>query len=261
MNNGLLYLGGLLTLMLAALFGVPYLIDWNGYRGVFEEEASKVLGRDVRVGGNVNVRLLPTPYVRFEKVRLSDTTGQTGEPFLRADSFTMKLAVAPLLRGSLEANEVELLKPVLSLVVDADGSGNWSTLRLKPANLPFIPQNVALHSVRIVDGAVSVHGPGGVAINRFDDINGELSADSLAGPFKFKGSGNIGGVAKELRLATTAGDGSGGARIKAMLYGGPGDNSYSFDGALQNFAGKPVVSGDLTGKLYLPVPPPERGRD
>ena len=84
MNNALLYLGGLLVVVLAALFSVPFFIDWNGYRGVFEEEASKVLGRDVRVGGAVNLRLLPTPYVRFEKVRLADTTGQTGEPFVRA---------------------------------------------------------------------------------------------------------------------------------------------------------------------------------
>ena len=72
MNNALLYFGGLLVVVFAALFAVPLVVDWNGYRGVFEEEASKVLGRDVRVGGAVNVRFLPTPYVRFEKVRLAD---------------------------------------------------------------------------------------------------------------------------------------------------------------------------------------------
>ncbi len=91
MNNGLLYLGGLLVVVLSALFAVPNFIDWNGYRGVFEEEASKVLGRDVRVGGSVNLKLLPVPYVRFEKVRIANLTGQTGEPFVRAESFTMWL--------------------------------------------------------------------------------------------------------------------------------------------------------------------------
>lgn len=89
MNNGLLILGALLAVILAALFAVPNFVDWNGYRGVFEEEASKVLGRDVRVGGSVNLKLLPAPYVRFEKVRIANLTGQTGEPFVRADSFTM----------------------------------------------------------------------------------------------------------------------------------------------------------------------------
>ena len=61
--------------MLAALFAVPYFVDWNGYRGVFEEEATRILGREVRVGGDVNVRLLPAPYFRFEKLRIADTTG------------------------------------------------------------------------------------------------------------------------------------------------------------------------------------------
>ena len=56
MSNGLLYIAGLISLALAALFAVPYFVDWNGYRGVFEEEATRILGREVRVGGNVNVR-------------------------------------------------------------------------------------------------------------------------------------------------------------------------------------------------------------
>ena len=101
MNNGLLFFAGLLVLVLSALFAVPSFVDWNGYRGVFEEEASKVLGRDVRVGGAVNLRFLPAPYVQFDKVRIANVTGQTGEPFVRADSFKMWLSASALLRGDL----------------------------------------------------------------------------------------------------------------------------------------------------------------
>ena len=125
MSNGLLYIAGLISLALAALFAVPYFVDWNGYRGVFEEEATRILGRDVRVGGDVNVRLLPAPYVSFEKLRIADPTGITGEPFFRADSFTMRLSVPPLLKGIIEANEIVLEKPVLRLAFDAEGGGNW----------------------------------------------------------------------------------------------------------------------------------------
>lgn len=253
MNNGLLYLGGLLTLVLAILFGAPYFIDWNGYRGIFEEEASKVLGRDVRVGGAVNVRFLPTPFVRFEKVRLADTTGQTGEPFIRADSFTMRLALSPLLRGAFEANEIELTKPVLSLVFDGSGSGNWSTLELKPAELPFVPQNVALHSVRLIDGAVAIHRADGVLISTLDAVNGELSADSLKGPFKFKGSVQTGSAQREIRFSTTSTDPDGSVHFKASVHGDATSNSYMFDGTLQDLTTAPKVTGDLTGTIYLPA--------
>ncbi|MGE0054084.1 MAG: AsmA family protein [Hyphomicrobium sp.] len=254
MNNGLLYLGGLLALVLATLFGAPYFIDWNGYRGVFEEEASKVLGRDVRVGGAVNVRFLPTPFVRFEKVRLADTTGQTGEPFIRAESFTMRLAVSPLLRGAFEANEIELNKPVLSLVLDDAGGGNWSTLELRPAELPFVPQNVALHSVRLLKGAIAFHRADGALISTVDAINGELSADTLKGPFKFKGSARVGSVVRDIRFSTAPEDNEGVVHLKAAMYGDAGVNSYAFDGALRDFTTAPKVTGDLTGKIFLSPP-------
>ena len=251
MNNGLLYFGGLLALVLAALFGVPYVIDWNGYRGVFEEEATKVLGRDVRVGGAVNVRFLPTPYVRFEKVRIADPTGQTGEPFLRAESFTMRLAVSPLLRGAFEANDIELNKPVLSLVLDGEGGGNWTSLHLKPAALPFVPQNVALHAVRISDGAILVHGPSGKPVNRIDAIQGELSADTLQGPFKFKGSAAMSGETRDFRLATVSPEPGGAVRFKASMLGESTKNFYSIDGAITDSSTTPKITGEITGKLSL----------
>lgn len=252
MNNGLLYLGGLLTVILAALFGVPYFVDWNGYRGVFEEEASKVLGRDVRVGGAVNVRFLPTPYVRFEKVRIADPTGQTGEAFMRADSFTMRLAVAPLLRGALEANEIELSRPVLSFALDSEGSGNWASLQLKPAELPFIPRNVALHSVRFLDGAVSLYGSDGQAITRIEKVNGELAAETLKGPFKFAGRATWSGEERDIKFVTTSPDADGGIKLKFNLRGLLTANSYAFDGTLANLSGKPRFTGDVTAKLGLP---------
>jgi uncharacterized protein involved in outer membrane biogenesis len=254
MNNGLLFLGGLLALVLGALFGVPYAVDWNGYRGVFEEEASKVLGRDVRVGGDVAVRFLPTPFVRFEKVRLADTTGQTGEPFVRAESFTMRLAISPLLRGEFEATDIELMKPMLSLVPDAEGGGNWASLELKPGALPFVPQNVMLHAVRLVDGTISVHRPDGGDMTRIDSINGELSAETLKGPFKFKGTGVVAGTARDIKFATMAPEPSGAVRFKGAMHAEAGKNSYLFDGQIEDLSTKPRVTGELTGKIHVNAP-------
>jgi uncharacterized protein involved in outer membrane biogenesis len=156
MNNVLLWIGGVLVAVLCALFAVPHFVDWTSYRGVFEEEASRVLGRDVRVAGAVNLRLLPTPYVRFEKVRLADTAGQSGEPFFRADDFTLWLAPAPLLVGAIEAREIELRRPTLKLRLNAEGGGNWQTLSITRSALPFIPSGVALQSVQITDGTISI---------------------------------------------------------------------------------------------------------
>ena len=187
MSNGLLYIAGLIALALAALFAVPYFIDWNGYRGVFEEEATRILGREVRVGGNVNVRLLPAPFVRFDKLRIADTSTATGEPFFRAESFTMRLSVPPLLKGIIEANEIELKRPVLRLAVDSQGSGNWRSLSITPGTLPFVPADVTLQSVRIVDGVVALQGPKGIGFAELKGLNGELKAEFDRGPVLLQG--------------------------------------------------------------------------
>ena len=253
MNNALLYLGGLLVATLAALFAVPHFIDWNGYRGVFEEEASKVLGRDVRVGGAVNVRFLPTPYVRFEKVRLADPTGQTGEPFVRVDSFTMLLSGPALLRGVLEANEIELQRPVLTLALDGKGGGNWANVQIKPGALPFVPQDVALHSVKLVDGSIALYDLEAHLIGKADAVNGEFSAEALKGPFKFKGQARWSGEPREIKFATTVPDAAGAFRVKASVRATKSATTYLLDGSIEDLTGIPRLTGELTGKLPLDV--------
>src|SRR6476619_8543329 len=93
MSNFFIAIGVFLITIIGALFAVPYMVDWNGYRTVFEEEATRLLGREVRVGGAVNLHLLPTPYFRFEKVRIADASVHLEEPFFRTDSVTVTLSV------------------------------------------------------------------------------------------------------------------------------------------------------------------------
>ncbi len=256
MSNGLLYIAGFVSLVLAALFAVPYFIDWNGYRGVFEEEATRILGREVRVGGDVNVRLLPAPYVRFDKLRIADTTGTAGEPFFRAESFTMRLSVPPLLKGIIEANEIELKRPVLRLAVDAKGGGNWRTLSIAPGALPFVPSDVTLQSVKIKDGLVALHGPKGIGVAELEGLNGEFKADSIEGPFSFKGTAKWQGADRELRIATDVADAEGAVHFKATVHGTKRENAYTIDGRLRDLRGHPRIEGDVTAKLDLDTPKP-----
>jgi hypothetical protein len=252
MSNGLLYIAGLFSLALAALFGVPHFVDWNGYRGVFEEEATRILGRDVRVGGDVNVRLLPAPYVSFEKLRIADPSGTTGEPFFRADSFTMRLSVAPLLKGIIEANEIVLEKPVLRLAVDAEGGGNWRSFSIAPGSLPFVPAGVTLQSVKIADGVVAFHGPKGIGFAELDGLNGELKVESIDGPFAFKGTTKWQGGDRDVRISTGATEADGGIRFKAIVRStSGGTNVYSVDGRLDDLKGRPRIGGEITAKLAL----------
>lgn len=252
MNNGLLFLGALLVAILAALFAVPNFVDWNSYRGVFEEEASKVLGREVRVGGAVNLKFLPVPYVRFEKVRIANLTGQTGEPLVRADSFTMWLSGPALLRGVFEASQIELEKPVLTLSVDDKGVGNWTRIELRPGDLPFVPRDVSLRSVQITDGALSIYNAASERVASVGDIDGELSADSLTGPFRFKGTASWAGTGHDVKFATDLPRSDGAFVLKLSARAERSPSVFMLDGRVANLNDKTTFKGRWTGKIQVP---------
>jgi len=247
MSNFIIALAVFVITIVGALFTVPYFIDWNGYRGVFEEEATRLLGREVRVGGAVNLHVLPTPYFRFEKVRIADTSVNLQEPFFRADSLTIKLTVAPLFRGAIEANEVEFQHPVLRLAAnDADG-WNWQSFGAVLAGATYLPTNVALTSVRISNGVLAVHGADGIERTRFEGIDAELSAPALRGPYRLRGTfGGLG--AREIKIATAEPEADGAVRFKATLSAGTA-TSYTLDGRLLDPMGKPRVEGELSARL------------
>ena len=260
MNSVVMWIGGVVAAILAALFAVPLFVDWNGYRGVFEEEASRILGRDVRVGGAVNLRLLPTPYLRFEKLRIADTSEGASEPLFRAETFTLWLSVPPLLKGDIEVRRIALNKPVVNLKLDRTGVGNWASLGIEKARLPFVPQNVALQSVEIAGGSVSLtHATGGV-LARLEEIEGDVAAEALAGPYKLTANAVWNGSPRELRLATSTVEADGTMRFKgsARTRTAPGERaglSAQLDGGIVDIAGAVRVDGQLTMQVPLPELP------
>lgn len=254
MNNALLAIGAVLIAALAALFAVPYVIDWNGYRGVFEEEASRMLGRDVRVGGKVDVRLLPVPYVSFGKLRIADAVNETGEPLFRADSFTLWLSVPPLLRGVLEARAVELKQPELHLVVDPEKGGNWASIGAAAGagSLPFLPQAVALQSVKVTGGRIVVTRADNSPLAELTAIYGELEAEALEGPFRFKGNAHWNGSEREVRLSTARMDGDGTMRFKTIVRVADTANSYTLEGRVADLKQRPRLEGEISAKIGVP---------
>ena len=245
MNRILLIIGGLLVGILAAAFVAPRFIDWTRYRGTFEEQASRVLGREVRVGGNVNLRLLPTPFIRFEKLRVADSQGSVGEPLFKAEDFTIWLSTGGLAAGRLEATEIELRKPVLTLVMDEKGAGNWASLASGTSG-GGLPGNIKLNSVRVTNGAVHVFAPGGEERALFERINGEISAETLAGPWKAVGAFASQGRMRDLRVATAAPQPDGTFRIRGTVRAPESGVTLVLDGQVSDFLGKAGFAGELT---------------
>lgn len=177
--------------VLAALVG-PLLIDWSGHRSIFETEAGRLLGANVRVAGAIDARLLPSP-----RLTLNDLEVGSGEGRVLVRSLSIELALTPLMRGDWRATELHLAGPRVTLSVDAAGR-----MQAPGLAMAFSPDTLAVERLSIEDGKVSIADAasgGTVTLNRFW-FNGE--AKSLIGPFKGEGAVTIGGELYPFRLST-----------------------------------------------------------
>ncbi|MCK5496155.1 MAG: AsmA family protein, partial [Hyphomicrobiaceae bacterium] len=217
MNSFLLFLAGLVALAMGALFAVPYFVDWNDYRDVFKAQATKLIGRNVDVGGDVSLTLLPAPVLRFQTINVADAKGSFDTPFAAAQSFTVWLSVPPLLRGSIVARSVEIDQPVINFRIAKDGSGNWSDIGGEAVDIPFIPKDVALNSVEMSSATINFWRGKPEPDSVIEQLDGELSARSLQGPYKFTGQFTLGEKLRDLRFSTGRMDEKGEFRLKASM--------------------------------------------
>lgn len=173
-----LYIGigtALILALVTALIG-PFFVDWGAHRLAFEAEASRIVGMPVKVLGDVDARLLPSPRIRFGDV----VVGDLEHPVARMARFELDVEVAPLIKGDIRVGELRLERPEVELTVGADGrvAGLGATTSVGTA---------AVERVEIVDGRLTLgDGRTGQAIV-FDHVSALGAAASLEGPWKLDG--------------------------------------------------------------------------
>ena len=189
--------------MLTAALAVPPLVEWSNFRADFEREASRLLGRPVAVAGATNARLLPWPKIEFEDVTIGGTAGE--QPLLALERLAFDVEIAPLLKGDVRIVEMELDRPVGRLEIGADGRIDWLA---GEGALTLDPADVSIERLTVREGALTVRDAARSGTFELTRLDADLTADSLAGPwrgeggFDFRGrrydaSGTTGNVRRE----------------------------------------------------------------
>src|SRR6202045_1571225 len=127
--------------LLAALIG-PYFIDWNQFRPQLEAEATRVVGAPVRVGGELDARLLPTPSLRLRSVVVG---GPNDLGKVRADKLDVEFSLGELMGGQWRANELTIGAMALDLDLAAAGKNHRvaSNGQFNPRSLSIDRLNLA----------------------------------------------------------------------------------------------------------------------
>nr|WP_081582567.1 AsmA family protein [Nitratireductor pacificus] len=202
------FFGGLVVLALTAALVAPYFIDWNHYRSAFEREAERVLGREVSVEGTARARLLPFPSLTFTDVVVAGETPEA--PGMTVEEFSMDAELAPFLRGEVLIFDMRLVRPFARLSVAEDGGIDWA---VRPSG-PFDPRQVTLEKVNIVDGSVALHHAASGRAHRLTGINANLSARTLAGPWRIDGTLAVDDIPMALSVSTGGADADGTMRVR-----------------------------------------------
>ncbi|MEM0898810.1 MAG: AsmA family protein [Pseudomonadota bacterium] len=191
--------GGLLLALLIATLIAPFFINWSAYTDRIEVEIERLIGYEVRLGGDAEVRLLPIPSASFGQVRI----GPENDPIMTAEGLTLETELAPLLQGQVQVSNAALDRPQLHIELDDLGR---PVLPLSSARGTSInPQDFSIEHATISDGEITVlqrRANGKASARTLASINGTLKTNALNGPFDFDGDGVLDGIPVSFEIGT-----------------------------------------------------------
>jgi large subunit ribosomal protein L24 len=222
--------------LVAALVG-PYFVDWNQFRPQFEAEAAKVIGAPVRVAGELEARLLPSPTLRLRSVVVG---GANDLGKVRADKLDVEFSLGSLMRGEWRATELTIGGMALDLGLDPKGAIDWPA-----SNGKFNLGSLAIDRLHLT-GRAALHDAMSHRTLELEDIVFSGDVRALAGSMRGDGSVTVSGSRYPFRVSSGQSPDGNGTRLHLNVDSGARPVSADLDGLL-NFEGRsPRFEGAIT---------------
>ncbi|MGH9537241.1 MAG: AsmA family protein [Terriglobales bacterium] len=176
MKRVLKIVGIVVVVILLAVIALPFLINVNSFRPKLESELTTALGREVKVG-NLSLSIL-SGSVSAEDLSIADDPAYSKDPFIRAKSLKVGVEVMPLIFSkTLHVTDITLDKPEISLLRDASGRWNFSSLGGKPeaTNQPASAAAPSTAPSSPASGSTSSPSTANLSVNKLDVKDGRVS--------------------------------------------------------------------------------------
>ena len=221
--------------LVAALIG-PYFVDWNQFRPQFEAEASQVIGAPVRVAGELEARLLPSPSLRLRSVVVG---GVNDLGKVRADKLDVEFSLGSLMRGEWRATELTIGGMALDLGLDPKGAIDWSA-----SNGKFNLGTLAIDRLHLT-GRAALHDALSHRTLELNDIVFSGDVRALAGSMRGDGSVTVSGSRYPFRVSSGQSPDGNGTRLHLSVDSGARPLSADFDGLLTFDGRSPRFEGSV----------------
>ncbi len=250
----LVFLGGVIVVVLFVALLAPLFIDWTDFRMNFEDQASRIIGKKVTVHGTVDARLLPFPSVTLHDVRVGQE--EDGTPVVQVEQFSMDAELAPFLSGEALIFDMRVVNPKVRLRLLKDGSLDWMR-----GSQPEIPaKTVVLENVHVNGGEIEFIDDQSGRSRHVTGLNAEMSAKSLAGPWRIEGDGTLDGEHGSFSISSNQPDESGVLRVRTRLAPDKHPVTVDLDGELKLVDSRPNYQGTLVAAIENREGKSEKGR-
>jgi uncharacterized protein involved in outer membrane biogenesis len=189
------------VLLLVGAVVAPSFVDWNKYKTQIVEQVKNATGLDVTIDGDLSLAVLPSPRVKIEEVSVDAPLKKKFETLLKMKQAEVSVELIPLFRKEVKVKSVTLVSPDIQIEIMEDGRPSWTTDKLAKAQqlADVAPQKekseisnqvleaIALDKVQIKNGRLAFVDHQKSATHNFSDVNIDLQARSLKGPFVVDG--------------------------------------------------------------------------
>jgi AsmA protein len=230
-----LLIGGALVVVLLALGAVALHLAVNPdvFKPQIEQVVQRTTGLSLHMEGPIHLSYFPWLGIEMGAATLGGVKGFEQDPFLRVDGAVIKVRLAALLRGDLEAGAIKLEGLQLTLIKAQDGRTNWQALPIREVTLEKnqvivrsdsgqTAFNYLVEGFSLAGGSLAYEDRALGHTVRVTDINAKTG--SIA-------TGKTSDVALSLKLQMDQPQVSVATALKGKLTVDPGDLVFNFDQA------------------------------
>src|ERR1700757_852868 len=123
------------VLIVIVILVLPHLIDVNQYRGQIQSELQQRLNRPVQLG-ELSLGVFPVHIEADNVVIGEDPSFHSTTPFAQVAELDVSVKLLPLLSKNVEIESLNLKRPKIELIHNAQGVWNFSTVASTPSNAP-----------------------------------------------------------------------------------------------------------------------------
>lgn len=125
---GLAILAGIIALIIIGFLVAVFVIDPNAYKGQIENIASKQIGRELSINGDIELSVFPWIGMEIQDIKIKNAPGFKQPYFLNCKKAEVKVKLFPLIKKEIKVGTVQINNFSLYLTKKQNGQTNWQDL-------------------------------------------------------------------------------------------------------------------------------------